>query len=136
MSRQEVTARDFLFTLMGSPHESDAVGTALQLASAMLERGADVSVWACGNSTLLTQASLERVKPVNVFDREADHPTSAAFAGDLLARHAGRFEWAVCHFCSHERGATTHVDGVRTRPAMFYPRFVAAARRTITVGRL
>lgn len=131
-----MTHRDFLFTLMGSPHESDAVGTALRLAEAMLGRGAVVSVWACGNATLLTQESLELLKPGNVFDRDTDSPTSAAFAADLLARYPGSFEWAVCHFCSHERGATAHIDGVRTRPAMFYPRFVAAARRTVTVGRL
>jgi sulfur relay (sulfurtransferase) complex TusBCD TusD component (DsrE family) len=128
--------RDFLFALMGSPHESDAVGTALRLAEAMLGRGADVSVWACGNATLLTQESLELTKPRNVFDRETDFPTSAAFVAGLLARHPDRFDWAVCHFCSHDRGATAHIAGVRTRPAMFYPRFVAAARRTITVGRL
>lgn len=128
--------RDVLFTLMGSPHESDAVGTALRLVEALLGRGADVSVWACGNSTLLTQASLELTKPRNVFDRETDSPTSAGFVADLVERHPDRFEWAVCHFCSHERGATTHIEGVRTRPAMFYPRFVAAAHRTITVGRL
>ncbi|MFV2144087.1 MULTISPECIES: hypothetical protein [Isoptericola] len=129
-------SRDILVTLLGSPHESDALGTALSLASAMLDQGAAVGVWACGNATLISQSGLERDKPRNVFARDVDYPTSALFVEELLARHPGRLDWAVCHFCSHERGATEHIDGVRTRPAMFYPRFVGAAGRTITVGRL
>lgn len=131
-----MTRRDVLVTLLGSPHESDAVSTALLLVSAMLRRGASVAVWACGNATLLTQESLGMDKPRNVFAGDRTYPTSAAFVVDLLDDLDGRFEWAACHFCSHERGAISHINGVRTRPAVFFPRFVAAADKTITVGRL
>jgi len=127
---------DVLVTLLGSPHESDSISTALSLVEAMLERRARVSVWACGNATFLTSDALELSKPRNVFAGDMDYPTSAAYVGDLLAKHDGRFEWAVCHFCSHERGATSHIGGVRMRPAMFFPRFVKNADKTLTVGRL
>lgn len=127
---------DILVTLLASPHESDSVSTALSLVEAMLARGARVAVWACGNSTFLTSTTLELTKPRNVFGGDTDYPTSAALVDRLLQEHQDRMEWAVCHFCSHERGATSHIAGARTRPAMFFPRFVQNADKTITVGRL
>lgn len=127
---------DVLFTLLGNPHETDSVSTALSLCSRLLARGASVDVWACGNATLLTRLSLGATKPRNVFAGDVEHSTSAAWVQAALADHTPALTWSVCHFCSHERGALDHVDGVRTRPATAYRKVVAAAGKTITVGRL
>lgn len=127
---------DVQLTLLASPHESDSISTALSYARALLGRGATVAIWACGNATFLTSTALELTKPRNVFAGDTDYPTSAAFVAELLTTYPQQVTWSVCHFCSHERGATEHISGVRTRPAMFYPRFVAAAAKTLTVGRM
>ncbi|MGW2254455.1 hypothetical protein ACWCXH_30330 [Kitasatospora sp. NPDC001660] len=125
---------DVLITLMGAPHASDQVTTALRLTQALLERGATVQVWTCGYATLLTQKSLGPDKPRNLADWNRDYPSLTALAEELLTAHPDRLHWYGCRFCSDDRGAVDHLPQVVLRPPAGYAANVAAADKTLLMG--
>ena len=125
---------DVLLALMGAPHVSDMTTTVLRLVDAILERGGRVQVWTCGYATMLTQRALGDTKPRNVIDWSTDYPSTAALIAGLLAAAGCRLSWCACRFCSEERGATAHIDGVRVRPPFKFGEHVAGAGRTLFVG--
>lgn len=125
---------DLLLALMGAGYTDDSVGTALEWARAAVEAGGRVQIWACGYATLLTQRGLGELKPRNALDWHSEHPTTAAWATDLLAAHPDRVRWLACAFCSQERGAVDHVPAVRVRPAMSFARHVTESAKTVFVG--
>jgi hypothetical protein len=125
---------DLLLAVMGAPHVSDMTTTVLRLAQAVLDRGGRVQVWTCGYATMLTQLSLGDTKPRNVIDWSTDSPSAAALVTDMLAASDGRLSWCACRFCSAERGAAAHIEGVRVRPPFKFGEHVAGADRTLFVG--
>ncbi|MEU0088764.1 hypothetical protein [Streptomyces sp. NPDC006274] len=131
---RRIPETDVLITLMGAPHGSDRVTTALRLTQALLERGASVQVWTCGYATLLTQRALGPDKPRNLADWNRDHPSTAALAEELLNAFPGRLYWYGCRFCSDDRGAAEHLPQVVLRPPAGYAANVAAAAKTVLVG--
>ncbi|MGW7357580.1 hypothetical protein ACWGI0_13335 [Streptomyces sp. NPDC054802] len=131
---RRIPETDVLITLMGAPHGSDRVTTALRLTQALLERGASVQVWTCGYATLLTQRALGPDKPRNLADWNRDYPSTAALAEELLNAFPGRLYWYGCRFCSDDRGAAEHLPQVVLRPPAGYAANVAAAAKTVLVG--
>jgi sulfur relay (sulfurtransferase) complex TusBCD TusD component (DsrE family) len=125
---------DVLVTMTAAPFESDTVTTALRLVDAMLRQGAKVQVWACGYATTLTQRSLGELKPPDLLDLRAKHPSTAALVGSLLKAHPDALVWNVCRFCAEDRGALDHIDGVPTKSFSRYSRLVAAAGKTVYIG--
>ncbi|MFD9375454.1 hypothetical protein ACFWBH_07915 [Streptomyces sp. NPDC059999] len=133
MARQ-IPHTDVLITLMGAPHASDQVTSALRLTQALLERGATVQVWTCGYATLLTQRALGRDKPRDLADWNREHPSTATLAEELLTAYEGRLYWYGCRFCSDDRGAVDHLPQVVLRPPGGYAANVAAADKTLLLG--
>ncbi|MFE0106742.1 hypothetical protein [Streptomyces sp. NPDC059009] len=133
MARQ-IPHTDVLITLMGAPHASDRVTSALRLTQALLERGATVQVWTCGYATLLTQRGLGPDKPRNLADWNRTHPSTAALAEELLTAFPDRLYWYGCRFCSDDRGAVDHLPQVVLRPPAGYAANVAAADKTLMLG--
>ncbi|MER6618229.1 hypothetical protein [Streptomyces xantholiticus] len=131
---RRIPETDVLITLMGAPHGSDQVTSALRLTQALLERGASVQVWTCGYATLLTQRALGPDKPRNLADWNRDHPSTAALAEELLTAFPGRLYWYGCRFCSDDRGAAEHLPQVVLRPPAGYAANVAAAGKAVLVG--
>lgn len=125
---------DVLLALMGAPHTSDMVTSALRLTQALLDRGARVQVWTCGYATALTQASLGESKPRNVVDWSRDYPSSATLVRELLANSRGRLSWYSCRFCAEERGAAEQIPQIRVRPPFKFGEHVAAAAKTMFLG--
>ncbi|MEU6231563.1 hypothetical protein [Kitasatospora sp. NPDC047058] len=133
MARQ-IPHTDVLVTLMGAPHASDQVTTALRLTQALLERGATVQVWTCGYATLITQRPLGADKPRNLTDWNRDYPSLVTLAEELLTAYPDRLYWYGCRFCSDDRGAVDHLPQVVLRPPAGYAANVAAADKTLLLG--
>lgn len=131
---RSIPPTDVLITLMGSPHESERITSALRLVQALLEQGRAVQVWACGYATLLTQNPLGEDKPRNLADWNRVYPSTAALVKDMLETFPGRLYWYGCRFCSDDRGAVDHLPQVVMRPPSGYGANVAAAGRTLQVG--
>ncbi|MGA5817939.1 hypothetical protein ACPC54_08780 [Kitasatospora sp. NPDC094028] len=131
---RRIPPTDVLITLMGSPNEDDRTTTALRLAQALLERGASVQIWTCGNATLLTQRGLTDDKPRNLSSWNTEYPTTAALAQRMLKAFPDQLYWYGCRFCSDDRGAVDHLPEVVMRPPAGYAVNVAAATRTLMVG--
>ncbi|MBF6216470.1 hypothetical protein IU487_36465, partial [Nocardia puris] len=55
MAANAIEPADVLLALMGAPHASDLITTALRMVQALLEQGGRVQVWTCGYATTLTQ---------------------------------------------------------------------------------
>ncbi|MBX7553614.1 hypothetical protein K1Y78_38035 [Streptomyces sp. tea 10] len=125
---------DVLLTLMGAPHASDQVTSALRLAQALLERGASVQVWTCGYATLLTQRGQGPDKPRNLADWNGSYLSPPGLAGELLDAFPDRLHWYGCRFCSDDRGVTEHLPQVVLRPPGGYAANVAASDKTLLVG--
>ncbi|MFJ3928510.1 hypothetical protein [Streptomyces sp. NPDC090022] len=133
MARQ-IPHTDVLITLMGAPHASDQVTSALRLTQSLLERGATVQVWTCGYATMLTQRTLGSDKPRNLADWNGEYPSTAAVVEDMLTTWEGRLYWYGCRFCSDDRGAVDHLPQVVLRPPAGYAANVAAAGKTLHLG--
>ncbi|KJS54222.1 hypothetical protein [Streptomyces rubellomurinus] len=131
---RRIPPTDVLITLMGSPNEDDRTTTALRLAQALLERGASVQIWTCGNATLLTQRGLTDDKPRNLASWNSAYPTTAALAQRMLKAFPDQLYWYGCRFCSDDRGAVDHLPEVVMRPPAGYAANVAAATRNLMVG--
>lgn len=129
-----VPAADVLLALMGAPHTSDMVTSALRLTQALLDRGGRVQVWTCGYATTLTQVSLGETKPRNVVDWSRDYPSTAALVRELLAGSDGRLSWYSCRFCGEERGVTGHVPQIQVRAPFKFGEHVAASAKTLFLG--
>ncbi|MEU7471479.1 hypothetical protein AB0A94_23645 [Streptomyces sp. NPDC044984] len=132
--RRQVPWTDVLVILMGAPHESDQTTSVLRLVQAMLERGGRVQVWACGNSTQLTQQSLGEVKPRNFGNWSASYPSTAVLVQEMLAAFPDQLYWYGCQFCSEDRGTQAHVPQVVMRGPSAFASNSAAAGKTLTVG--
>jgi hypothetical protein len=131
---RQIPHTDVLITLMGAPHASDQVLTALRLTQSLLERGATVQVWTCGYATMLTQRGLGADKPRNLADWNRAYPSTAALVEELLTAGEGRLYWYGCRFCSDDRGAVDHLPQVVLRPPAGYAANVAAADKTLHLG--
>lgn len=125
---------DVLLAMMGAPHASDLVTSALRMTQAMLDRGGLVHVWTCGYATTLTQLSLGESKPRNVVDWSRDYPSAASLIRELLSASGGRLAWYSCRFCGEERGVTQHIPEVKVRPPFKFGDHVAAAGKTLFLG--
>jgi sulfur relay (sulfurtransferase) complex TusBCD TusD component (DsrE family) len=125
---------DVLLVVMGAPHESDLITSALRLTQALLEQGAVVSVWACGYATLLTQQSMGTRKPRNLAAWSVRYPSTVTLVMDLMTAFPGRLHWFGCRYCSDDRGATDHVPEVRTGTPAHFPKHVTASKQTIFMG--
>ncbi|GAA4656351.1 hypothetical protein GCM10023347_02200 [Streptomyces chumphonensis] len=129
-----VPRTDVLLAVFGGPHRTDLVSTTFRLAHALLDRGATLQVWTCGDATGLTRRSLGDSKPRNVVDWTRDHPSTAAVARGLIADHPGRLHWYVCRFCSDERGMGDQIPEVRRRPPFTFHEHTQAAGKALTLG--
>jgi sulfur relay (sulfurtransferase) complex TusBCD TusD component (DsrE family) len=125
---------DLLVILTAEPYGTDVLTTTLRLAQAVLARGRTVRFWACGYNTMLTQASLGEVKPINVRDPDAVYPSTAAVIHQMLDEHGRRMSWLACTVCSAERGVGAHIPQVRLRSALRFSATVAAADHVVYVG--
>ncbi|GGW13140.1 hypothetical protein GCM10018980_76560 [Streptomyces capoamus] len=125
---------DVLITLMGAPHESDLLTSALRLTQALLDRGASVQVWACGYATMLTQRALGDGKPRNLAAWSTEYPSTSLVVRRMLDAHPGRLHWFACRFCSDDRGAVDHIPQVPVRAPAKYAEHVAAAAKTFHLG--
>ncbi|MFE3527109.1 hypothetical protein ACFXOD_37185 [Streptomyces sp. NPDC059161] len=130
----KVPHTDVLLTLMGAPHESDLITTALRLSQSFLDQGATVQVWACGYATMLTQQGLGETKPRNLAEWSTEYPSMATLVRELLGSHPGRFHWYACRFCSDDRGAVAHLPEVPVRAPAKFAEHVAAADKTLFLG--
>jgi hypothetical protein len=129
-----VPATDVLIAMMGAPHESDLTTTVFRLTQALLARGARVGVWACGYATMLSQETLGDGKPRNPAAWSVEYPSTAALVQELLAAFPATLDWYGCRFCSDDRGAAAHVQGVRLRPPGRFVDHVASAGTVLYVG--
>jgi hypothetical protein len=126
---------DVLVTLLGSPHESDSISTALSLVEAMLERRARVSVWACGNATFLTSDALSCPSRATCSPGTWTIPpaqrTSVTFWRSMMGVSNGQFAISVA-----TNAEPRHISEGAYAPCHVLPRFVKNADKTLTVGRL
>lgn len=129
-----VPRTDVLLNLFGAPHQSDLVTSALRLATALLDRGARVQIWTCGDATRLTSASLGDTKPRDLTDLGRTHPSTARLVRGLLADHPDRLYWYVCRFCAEERGVAAQIPQVRTRAPFVFAEHVDAADKSLVMG--
>ncbi|MFI9629737.1 hypothetical protein [Streptomyces sp. NPDC052042] len=125
---------DVLLAVFGGPHRTDLVSTVFRMAHSLLDQGASVQVWTCGDATGLTRASLGDSKPRNVVDWTRDYPTTAAVARSLIADHPERLHWYVCRFCSDERGMGEQIPEVRRRPPFTFWQHTEAAGKSLCLG--
>lgn len=129
-----VPRSDVLLKVLGAPHHTELITSVFRLAEALLERGATVQVWACGDATGLTRVSLGDIKPRDVADRARDFPSTAALARELITAHPQRLNWYICRFCSEERGAAEQIKEVRTRPPARFWEHVRATDQILVMG--
>lgn len=132
--RIEPSQWDLLITFTAPPYDSDVTTTVFRLLDASLRRGATVQVWACGYATTLTQSSLGELKPPDVMNLRKVYPSTASMVSGLLDAYPDTFAWQVCRFCSEDRGALDHIDGVPVRSFSRFPRRVEASATTIYIG--
>ncbi|MBW8093470.1 DsrE family protein [Streptomyces hygroscopicus] len=129
-----VPRTDVLLNLFGAPHQTDLVTSALRLATALLDRGARVQIWTCGDATRLTCAALGEAKPRDYTDLGRDHPSTARVVRELIAGHPDRLYWYVCRFCAQERGAADQIPQVRKRAPFVFAEHVSAADKSLLMG--
>ncbi|TDD44124.1 hypothetical protein E1288_24940 [Saccharopolyspora elongata] len=125
---------DVLLKVLGTPHQTELVTSVFRLADALLDRGAAVQVWTCGDATGLTRVSLGDSKPINFADRHADHPSTARLVRELLSAHPDRLNWYVCRFCCADRGAAEQIPEVRKRPPARFWEHVQATDKVLAMG--
>jgi len=125
---------DVLIAVMGAPHRSDMVTSVIRMTQALLERGARVQIWTCGDATGLTSALLGDSKPRNVVDWAQDHPSTAAIVLGLIEDYPDHLDWYVCRFCSEERGMSEQISQVRKRPPFTFWKHTKAAEKTLCLG--
>lgn len=125
---------DLLLIVTAAPYGSDMLTTALRMAQAVLAKGGSVRIWACGYTTMVTQAPLGDAKPRNLQDPERVYPSMPAVVRQLLAGWPGQLAWIGCTACSGERGATNHIEEVRLRSPARFASTIAASGRTVFIG--
>lgn len=131
---RELPRADVLIAIMGAPHTGDLVTSAFRLTQALLERGASVHLWTCGNATRLTQVALGDDKPRNFVDWARAYPTTATLATELLATFPTSLHWFACRFCSQERGTDTHIPGIKLRPPFKFTDHLEATDKSFFLG--
>ncbi|HZN18973.1 MAG TPA: hypothetical protein VFB84_12490 [Micromonosporaceae bacterium] len=129
-----VPRTDVLLKVLGGPYRSELVGTAFRLTQALLDCGATVQVWACGDATGLTSTALGDTLPVNLLDRDRSYPSTAALVRALVTGHPGRLSWYACRFCCQERGRSAQIAQVRMRPPARFWEHVDAAGKVLVLG--
>lgn len=125
---------DVLLKVLGAPHQTDLVCSLFRLAGALVDRGATVQVWTCGEATGLTRTGSGDSKPAYRVDRAVDYPSTARLVRELLAGSPGRISWYACRFCCADRGAAEQIPEVRVRPAGRFWEHVLAADKTVVLG--
>ncbi|WP_326686080.1 MULTISPECIES: hypothetical protein [unclassified Streptomyces] len=130
----QVPRTDVLIKLLGAPHRTELVTSALRLTQALLDRGARVQIWACGDATTLTSTSLGDSKPPDLTDPGTDHPSTAQLVRELLAAHPDALYWYVCRFCRADRGAGVQLSEVRERPPARFWAHVEASDKVLAMG--
>ncbi|MCJ1680072.1 hypothetical protein MTF65_22565 [Streptomyces sp. APSN-46.1] len=129
-----VPPSDVMLKLLGAPHQGELVTSTLRLARALLDQGARVQVWTCGDATRLTSAALGDDKPLDPADFRTRHPSTAAVIRDLLAAHPDRLHWYVCRFCCADRAAPDQLPEVRKRPPSKFWEHVRASDKVLAMG--
>ena len=125
---------DLFVALMTAPYAADTVTTVLRLVDAALRRQARVQVWTCGYATTLTARTVGTVKPRDLRDLSAVHPSTATLVGELLAGYPDRLRWQVCRFCSEDRGVPDQIPAVSVLDFSKFRSCVRSARRTVYIG--
>ena len=125
---------DIMLKVLGAPHHTELVTSLFRLLQALLDRGASVQVWACGEATGLTRIGLGDTKPPNLADRQQEFPSTAALVRELMAAHPQRLGWYVCRFCAADRGASDQIAEVRIRPPARFWDHVLATDRVLAMG--
>ncbi|MFJ8250838.1 hypothetical protein [Streptomyces sp. NPDC094466] len=134
MAAGAVPPTDVMLKVLGAPHQTDLVTSVLRLAQALLDRGARVQVWACGDATGLTSTARGETKPMDPADHRAVHPSTAAVVRTLLAAYPDRLYWYVCGFCCSDRGAPDQIAEVgRRTPGRFWEH-VRASDKVLAMG--
>ncbi|MGP3973976.1 hypothetical protein ACTWQF_07975 [Streptomyces sp. 8N114] len=123
-----------LIKLLGAPHQTELVTSALRLTQALLDRGAKVQIWTCGDATTLTSTALGDSKPLDLTDPDADHPSTALLVRELLAAHPDALYWYACRFCCADRGAGEQISEVRERPPARFWAHVEASEKVLAMG--
>ncbi|KJS52823.1 hypothetical protein [Streptomyces rubellomurinus] len=131
---QRIPDADVLLALMGAPHTSDMLTSAVRLAQALLERGATVHLWTCGHATGIAKAALGATKPRNLENWAHGYPSTLALAERLLDAFPEQLTWYSCRFCTEERGSVPLADRIKLRPPFKFAEHVAAARTTLFLG--
>lgn len=129
-----VPRTDVLVKLLGGPHRTEVVTSALRLTQALLEHGATVQVWACGDATSLTCATRGDRKPRNVVNWSYDYPSTPTLVRELLTAHEASVHWFVCRFCCEDRGTTQQIPDVSTRSPSRFWEHVRAADKLVALG--
>ncbi|MDT3399153.1 hypothetical protein RKE29_21310 [Streptomyces sp. B1866] len=129
-----VPPADILLKLLGAPYQTELITSALRLTQALLDRGARVQVWACGEATRLTWAGLGEAKPRHFGDWEREYPSPPAVVRGLLEGYPDRLHWYVCGFCCDERGTGDQIARVRRRPLTRFADHVRAAGKSLSLG--
>jgi len=125
---------DVMLKVLGAPHQTELITSLFRLTQALLDLGATVQVWACGDATTLTRAGLGRRKPPDLTDRTREFPSTCALAFDLLAAHPHQLDWYACRFCCADRGSTDQIPEVRIRPPARFWEHAQATDQILVMG--
>jgi sulfur relay (sulfurtransferase) complex TusBCD TusD component (DsrE family) len=134
MAGWTVPPTDVMLKIFGAPHQTELVSSALRLMQAILDQGARVQVWTCGDATGLTSAALAEGKPPNPADHRTAHPSTATLVRDLMAAYPDRLYWYACRFCCEDRGAPEQIPEVRKRPPSKFWEHLQASQKVLAMG--
>ena len=132
-------AKTLTFAFMDPPFESERTVTFFRLLDCVLEKGANVRVFAYEGAVALAFARQQpHGNAVHGRDTEEEnHPLSKDWikALQVKAKNKGlEFDWVNCGLCVDERGVNEVIDGCgRGGPADLW-RYASDSDNTLTIG--
>jgi hypothetical protein len=135
--RSQLAEADSLFLgLMGIPFNSDLTTTIFRLTEATLRRKKSVTIWTCGYSTTITQAtSIRSPDPIHPDGASQNCAyTLAQIAQALLQRYPQQLRWYVCQYCMEERGATNQIVDVEIKLPFSFNTYLNQADKGLVIG--
>lgn len=129
-------ARSLFVALMGRPFESDWTTTFFRMLSSCLDRGTQVVVWTCGNSTSITSRLMHR-PPDPIHQNHTSTRSVYALpemAAALMRTHPDQLRWFVCQYCMEERGATHQIDGIEIKLPFSFEIYLNQADQALVFG--
>ncbi len=129
-------ARSLFLGLMGRPFESDWTTTFFRMLDSCLDRGTQVVVWTCGNSTSITSQLMHRPPDPIHQNRPSKHCVHALpeMAGALIRAYPDQLRWFVCQYCMEERGATKQIDGIEIKLPFSFEIYLNQADQALVFG--